>query len=376
MMDHDNAKEPLTAGFCQQACETFALFVADTARRQEWQGRDAGIDADQRDIAASPQIREADRAIGPVIQHEGPEAPLHRWQRLADISVVVARNDADHFGPAKCGGYRQRLWKFRRVADIDEIAGQRDVIRPLRNDISHDLVENIHIVDGGACTMPVHRPGQALVHQMADRNCRQWPDVGIREMRDEKGQSGDPERQGVALATIRSVSRDAGEASSADTLRENWISGLRRLLGRILHIWFFLSRGMTMGVRAVVIDGEGRVFLVRHSYVPGWHLPGGGIEHGQDALAALSMELHEEGNIETSGAPELFGIYFNTLASRRDHVLLYVVRDFRQTGPRLPDREIVECGFFQPHALPAGTTQATRRRLREVLEGEKPAPIW
>ena len=35
-----------------------------------------------------------------------------------------------------------------------------------------------------------------------------------------------------------------------------------------------LKRGMTLGVRALVIDPERRIFLVKHSYVSGWQLPG------------------------------------------------------------------------------------------------------
>ncbi|HZW47654.1 MAG TPA: DNA mismatch repair protein MutT, partial [Microvirga sp.] len=42
-----------------------------------------------------------------------------------------------------------------------------------------------------------------------------------------------------------------------------------------LHTYWRFARGMTLGVRAVVLDDRWRVFLIRHTYVPGWHLPGG-----------------------------------------------------------------------------------------------------
>ena len=55
---------------------------------------------------------------------------------------------------------------------------------------------------------------------------------------------------------------------------------------------------VTIGVRAVVIDDEGRVFLVKHSYVTGWYLPGGGVEIGEALGTALARELLEEGSIK------------------------------------------------------------------------------
>lgn len=144
------------------------------------------------------------------------------------------------------------------------------------------------------------------------------------------------------------------------------------VLQRLLHVYFRLARGLTLGVRGVALDGEGRVCLVRHTYVAGWHLPGGGVEAGETAPDALRRELREEAAIELGREePRLHGVFFNTQASRRDHVLVYVVRGFRVLGPRAPDREIAEAGFFPLDALPEGTGRATRARLDEVA-GARP----
>jgi ADP-ribose pyrophosphatase YjhB (NUDIX family) len=149
-----------------------------------------------------------------------------------------------------------------------------------------------------------------------------------------------------------------------------------RLLQRIQHIGNRLWRPLTMGVRAIVLDEQDRVFLVRHSYAPGWHLPGGGVEPGETVVTSLERELVEEGNIEVTGAPQLLGLYFNGVGSDRDHVAVFVVRSFRQTAPRKPDWEIVECDFFPVEALPVGVTRATRDRLVELRHGIAPSPRW
>jgi 8-oxo-dGTP pyrophosphatase MutT (NUDIX family) len=133
---------------------------------------------------------------------------------------------------------------------------------------------------------------------------------------------------------------------------------------------------MTLGVRGMVLDGGNRIFLVKHSYVRGWHMPGGGVDPGETLAQALAKELAEEGNIRITGETALLGVYLNRKVSRRDHVAVFVVRTFEQTAPRAPDREIIDSGFFPLDALPRETTQATRRRTAEALDGAALAHDW
>ena len=154
------------------------------------------------------------------------------------------------------------------------------------------------------------------------------------------------------------------------------ISGLRnQLLVWLFHRVFILKRGMTLGVRAACFDREGRIFLVRHTYVPGWYLPGGGVERHETVLQALEKELREEGNLVMTAKPSLFHVYYNRRVSKRDHVLLYRV-DVEQTAPRKADREIAESGFFDLEALPADTTTATLNRVRELKGDMPPSDLW
>jgi ADP-ribose pyrophosphatase YjhB (NUDIX family) len=157
-----------------------------------------------------------------------------------------------------------------------------------------------------------------------------------------------------------------------DSIRRPFEPALRR----VMHLYWRFARGLTIGVRALVIDGTGRVFLVKHSYIAGWHLPGGGVEAGETLSTALGRELREEGNIELTGPARLFAVYFNRRVSRRDHVALYVVRSFRQSAPPQPNREIVAHGFFAPDSLPEGTARSTRARIAEVLGEGAAAEVW
>jgi ADP-ribose pyrophosphatase YjhB (NUDIX family) len=132
---------------------------------------------------------------------------------------------------------------------------------------------------------------------------------------------------------------------------------------------------LRLGVRGIILDLEGRVLLVRHTYVSGWYLPGGGVEAGESAGAALARELSEECGIELLGAPQLHGFFFNPKTSRRDYVACYVVREFRLT-PFEPNFEIAEARFFPAEAMPADTSPATRARLAELLTGASVPDVW
>src|SRR3977135_3978057 len=125
---------------------------------------------------------------------------------------------------------------------------------------------------------------------------------------------------------------------------------------RVLHVYWRPPRRRTRRARAPVVDAAGRIFLVKHSYVSGWHLPGGGVEPGETVIDALIRELAEEGNIEPTSPPRWHGLFFNDRISRRDHVAVFVVQHFRQTAPPVSDREIVAHGFFALDQLPNDTT--------------------
>ena len=167
--------------------------------------------------------------------------------------------------------------------------------------------------------------------------------------------------------------REMNDEAELQFRQSGW-SGLR---ARLFHLYFLARRPMTLGARGLIHDrAANAIFLIRHTYVPGWQLPGGGVEVGETMEEALEREIREECNIELTAAPLLRSMHFNARSSRRDHVGFYLVETFRQTGPRLPDREIAEAGFFPLDRLPAETTPATLRRIGEVFEGAAVSRYW
>lgn len=149
----------------------------------------------------------------------------------------------------------------------------------------------------------------------------------------------------------------------------------KTLRDRAFQSWFRLNRSMTLGVRGVVTDAGGRVLLVRHTYTPGWHFPGGGVERGETALQALAKELREEAGVILAGPASLLSVHSNHGFFPNDHVLVFRISDWRQEAR--PDRgEIAETGFFDPLAPPEGVTGGTARRLEEIFGGKPPGEAW
>ena len=132
---------------------------------------------------------------------------------------------------------------------------------------------------------------------------------------------------------------------------------------------------MTLGVRGVARDDEGRVLLVKHTYLEGWWLPGGGVDRGETTHRAVIREMREETGLIVKGPPRLVSLHSNEKFFRGDHVAIFLIDGFEMTE-RTSHGEIAEIGWFHPGDLPEDTTRATRDRLAEIFGGAAPDPNW
>lgn len=73
---------------------------------------------------------------------------------------------------------------------------------------------------------------------------------------------------------------------------------LKRVVMRLCHRVRMLVRrvggSQRVGVHAMVITPAGRLVLVRHSYVGGWHFPGGAVRRDETPEQGIIRELREE----------------------------------------------------------------------------------
>jgi 8-oxo-dGTP pyrophosphatase MutT (NUDIX family) len=137
-----------------------------------------------------------------------------------------------------------------------------------------------------------------------------------------------------------------------------------------------LTHRMTIGARVMLVDGN-KVLLIRHTYVPGWQFPGGGVKPGETAELAAQRELVEETGYRSTGRLELFGLYHNTgPVTNRDHVAFFVGREFEQAFEFKPNYEIAEVGWFDRTQLPEKVTPATSQRVDEVFDGAPRRETW
>lgn len=133
---------------------------------------------------------------------------------------------------------------------------------------------------------------------------------------------------------------------------------------------------LTIGVRIIVRDDEERVLLVRHTYAPGWHFPGGAVDRRETAIDAAVRELREEALVEATSPPRLVGVYLSTVNHKSDHIVFFEAGAWRSIEGKRRPLEIAEASFFPVRDLPKGTTGGTRRRIAELLGEAETATLW
>jgi len=149
----------------------------------------------------------------------------------------------------------------------------------------------------------------------------------------------------------------------------------RRILAKFLLLMVSMRRFMSLGARAAVIDGD-RVLLVHHTYVKGWHLPGGGVERGQSFESTMRNELLEETGFKAGENVELHGVFLNNRISKRDHVALFVVREFNKEHEFEANREIAKIGWFEYDQLPDNMAPGAKDRIEEIFQGREKSLYW
>jgi 8-oxo-dGTP pyrophosphatase MutT (NUDIX family) len=134
-----------------------------------------------------------------------------------------------------------------------------------------------------------------------------------------------------------------------------------------------LLRPVCFGVMGAIMDDQGRVLLVRQTYMPGWRLPGGGVGRGEPPDIAVRRELEEELGL-CGGEVTFLGLY-----TGRAGIATHLVSLYRITGAAIafkPNLEVREILYADPANPPPGTVPSSLRRLRELCGAAARSQFW
>ena len=162
------------------------------------------------------------------------------------------------------------------------------------------------------------------------------------------------------------------KGKSSEKIKASQLSFSKKIFFYLLHKYFLLVRPLTVGARCVVVNDQREVLLVKHTYIEGWHLPGGGIDAGESAEYGVRRELIEEAMLQILGPLKLVGIYHYQPFSNRDHVVVFLSREFKKIRGD-SSFEIAECRFFLADNLPADTDKDTIKWISDALVSSEQA---
>ena len=142
------------------------------------------------------------------------------------------------------------------------------------------------------------------------------------------------------------------------------LNEVMRVLHGIRRLYWWLARPQSHGVRAIVVNDENEILLVRHRYQKGWFLPGGGVRRRELAAGAIRREVREETGLSNLRIEGCLGTYHSRREYKHDVIEVFVCRTSAALTPRRV-LEIQEARFFTIANMPLATSPATRRHIAE-----------
>jgi 8-oxo-dGTP pyrophosphatase MutT (NUDIX family) len=104
---------------------------------------------------------------------------------------------------------------------------------------------------------------------------------------------------------------------------------MRKFLNLVFTIYrlrWRITRPVTIGVRLILIQ-NGQALLVRHTYQPGWYLPGGGVKRNETLEQSARREAAEEAGA-ILGEIRLHGIFTLYYSGKSDHTVVFACEQF------------------------------------------------
>lgn len=121
-----------------------------------------------------------------------------------------------------------------------------------------------------------------------------------------------------------------------------------------------------IGAAAIILDAQGHVLLVKHTYGHcNWEVPGGGAEAGESVVETAIREVREEAGLCVV-ATHTTGVYYEAESDMVHFVFLcQPVED--GAAPHPDGQEISACGFWPVDALPRPIHSFTVQRIHDAL---------
>lgn len=140
-----------------------------------------------------------------------------------------------------------------------------------------------------------------------------------------------------------------------------------------MNLWQRVWRKTRLGVCAIIVNEQGEILLVKHTYSDGWFLPGGAARSGENLLDAIRRELAEELSLELDSPLGVHGIFFHE--RKREYISVFAFEVDKSTEVT-QNWEIEDWGWYNLESLPQGLSLGAERRLLEWRGESHYSGVW